>query len=290
MQIGAAFPTTEIGNDPVVIKDFVQAVEEMGYDHLTIIDHVIQAEDPEAEDWRAYYVRANPFHEPLVMLGYLAALTTRLEFATAILILPQRPAVLVAKQLAELDVLSGGRLRAGIGIGWNALEFEALGQSFKNRARRMEEQIELMRALWTQEIVSFDGKYHQIGAAGINPLPVQQPIPVWFGAFETPAIQRAGRLGDGWFINPRIKPDEGKAEIEVFQSAAREVGRDPSTLGMDATLHYGQRGDNELAAEAEEWRALGVSHLTVRTMYSDLNTVDEHLEALRKSRAALPAS
>lgn len=290
MRIGAAFPTTEIGNDPTVIKDFVQAVEEMGYDHLTIIDHVIQAEAPEGDDWRAYYVRSNPFHEPLVMLGYLAALTTRLEFATAILILPQRPAVLVAKQLAELDVLSGGRLRAGVGIGWNALEFEALGQNFKNRARRMEEQIELLRRLWTEEIVSFDGSYHRIGAAGINPLPVQQPIPVWFGAFELPAIRRAGRLGDGWFINPRIKPDEARGQIEVFHEAAREAGRDPGSLGMDATVHYGQRGDNELAAEAEAWRETGVSHLTVRTMYSDLGGIDEHLEALRRCRQALPES
>ena len=237
MQIGAAFPTTEIGNNPVVIKDFVQAVEEMGYDHLTIIDHVIQAEDPESEDWRAYYVRANPFHEPLVMLGYLTALTTRLEFATAILILPQRPAVLAAKQLAELDVLSGGRLRAGVGIGWNALEFEALGQSFRNRARRMEEQIEVMRSLWTQEIVSFDGRYHQIGAAGINPLPVQRPIPIWFGAFETPAIQRAGRLGDGWFINPRIKPDEGEAVASRGQWSvrARRPGGTPGSATTTTT-------------------------------------------------------
>ena len=290
MRIGAAFPTTEIGNDPIVIKDFVQAVEEMGYDHLTLIDHVIQAEEPEGQDWRAYYVRANPFHEPVVMIGYLAALTTKLEFSTAILILPQRPAVLVAKQFAELDVLSGGRFRAGVGIGWNGLEFDALGQNFKNRARRMEEQIELMRRLWTEEIVSFDGRYHQIGAAGINPLPVQRPIPIWFGAFEMPAVQRAGRLGDGWFINPRIKPNEARELIDGFQAAARDAGRDPFALGMDATVHYGQRGDNELAAEAEAWRATGASHLTVRTMYSDLDTIDQHLEALRKCREALPES
>ena len=290
MRIGASFPTTEIGNDPAVIKDFVQAVEGMGYEHLTLIDHVIQAEEPVSDDWRAYYVRSNPFHEPLVMIGFMAAATTILEFASAILILPQRPAVLVAKQLAEVDVLSGGRLRAGVGIGWNALEFEALGQKFSTRARRMEEQIELMRALWTQEIVSFEGDFHTIGAAGINPLPVQRPIPIWIGAFEAPAVRRAGRLGDGWFINPRIKPDEAEAQIALFHAAAAEAGRDPQTLGMDATLHFGNRGDNELAAEAEAWRATGVSHLTVRTMYSDLETVDDHIEALRKARAALPAS
>lgn len=289
MRIGVAFPTTEIGTDPAVIRDFAQAVEELGYEHLTIIDHVLQAGAPEAADWRSYYTIDNMFHEPFVTLGYLAAVTTRIQFATAILILPQRPTVLVAKQAAELDVLSNGRLRLGVGIGWNELEFHALGQEFKNRGPRMAEQIELMRALWTNELSSFDGTWHKIDKAGINPLPVQRPIPVWVGAFAKPAIRRAAQVGDGWFVNPRLDPgDEADELIDVFRQAATDAGRDPDQLGMDATIHLGERGSQEWAAVTEAWKGHGATHGTVRTMYSGFTTVDEHLEALRNYRNAVP--
>ena len=289
MRIGVAFPTTEIGSDPVAIRDFVQAVEELGYDHLTIIDHVLQAGTPEADDWRSYYTRDNMFHEPLITLGYLSGFTKRIGLATAILILPQRPTILVAKQAAQLDLLCGGRLRLGVGIGWNALEFEALGQNFRNRGPRLVEQIEVMRELWTHELVTFDGKWHRIDDAGINPLPVQRPIPVWVGAFAPPAIRRAAAVGDGWFINPRLDPD-GEAErlIDVFRSAAQEAGRKPETLGMDATIHLGDKGSQEWGAVTEGWKALGATHGTVRTMYSGFTTLDAHLEALRSFRNAIP--
>jgi probable F420-dependent oxidoreductase len=289
MRIGVAFPTTEIGTDPAVIRDFAQAVEELGYEHLTIIDHVLQAGAPEAADWRSYYTIDNMFHEPFVTLGYLSAVTTRIQFATAILILPQRPTVLVAKQAAELDVLSNGRLRLGVGIGWNELEFHALGQEFKNRGPRMAEQIELMRSLWTNELSSFDGTWHKIDKAGINPLPVQRPIPVWVGAFAKPAIRRAAQVGDGWFVNPRLDPgDEADELIDVFRQAATDAGRDPDQLGMDATIHLGERGSQEWAAVTEAWKGHGATHGTVRTMYSGFTTVDEHLEALRNYRNAVP--
>ena len=279
MKIGVAFPTTEIGSDPAVIRDFAQAVEELGYDHLTIIDHVLQAGEPEADDWRAYYTRDNMFHEPLVTLGYLSGVTSRIGLATAILILPQRPTVLVAKQAAELDVLCGGRLRLGVGIGWNALEFDAMGQNFKNRANRMVEQIQLMRALWSNELVDFQGEWHRIENSGINPLPVQRPIPVWIGAFAPPAIERAAREGDGWFVNPRLDPgDEAERLVDVFRNAAVGAGRNPDTLGMDATLHLGDRGPEEWAKLVEEWRRLGATHGTVRTMYSGFDTVEKHIE------------
>lgn len=289
MRIGVAFPTTEIGTDPAAIRDFAQAAEDLGYDHITIIDHVLQAGKPAADDWRAYYSRDNMFHEPMVTLGFLAASTRRIGIATAILILPQRPAVLVAKQAAQIDVLSGGRLRLGVGLGWNELEFDALGQNFKNRGRRMVEQIELMRALWTNELVTFDGEWHRIADAGINPLPVQRPIPVWVGAFADPAIRRAAAVADGWFVNPRVDPDANAARlIEIFREAAVAAGRDPDRLGLDATLHLGGRGSQEWGALAEGWKALGVSHCTVRTMYSGFETLDEHLHALRSFRTAYP--
>jgi len=287
MRIGVAFPTTEIGTDPAVIRDFAQAVEDLGFDHITAIDHVLQAETAEADDWRSYYTRDNTFHEPFVLFGFLAAVTRTLELSTAILILPQRPAILVAKQAAELDVLSAGRLRLGVGIGWNALEFDALGQSFRNRARRIEEQVTLMRALWTNEIITFDGEWHAVESAGLNPLPVQQPIPVWFGAFEPPAIKRAGRMGDGWFLNPRIAPgDEAKAQIAIFRKAAEDTGRDPSALGIDATLHIGGREPEEWAQQVTDWQAHGVTHVTLRTMYAGLATPDDHIDVLKRFKAA----
>jgi probable F420-dependent oxidoreductase len=286
MRIGVAFPTTEIGTDPAAIRDFAQAAEDLGYDHITIIDHVLQAAKPAGDDWRAYYSRDNMFHEPMVTLGFLAAATRRIGLATAILILPQRPAVLVAKQAAQIDVLSGGRLRLGVGLGWNELEFDALGQDFKNRGRRMVEQIELMRALWTNELVTFDGEWHRIDDAGINPLPVQRPIPVWAGAFAAPAIRRAAKVADGWFVNPRVDPSGAGPLIDIFREAALAAGRNPDALGLDATLHLGDRGSQEWGALAEEWKKLGVSHCTVRTMYSGFTSLDEHLQAIRSFRDA----
>jgi probable F420-dependent oxidoreductase len=289
MHIGVAFPTTEIGTDPAAIRDFAQAAEDLGYDHITIIDHVLQAGKPAADDWRAYYSRDNMFHEPFVTLGFLSAVTERIGLATAILILPQRPTVLVAKQAAQIDVLCRGRLRLGVGIGWNDIEFDALGQNFKNRGPRMVEQIALMRELWTHELVTFDGEWHRIADSGINPLPVQQPIPVWVGAFVAPAIRRAAKVADGWFVNPRLDPDDTAVRsIEIFREAATAAGRNPDDLGLDATLHLGGRGPQEWAALAEAWKGLGVSHCTVRTMYSGFTTVDEHLEALKSFRAAYP--
>jgi probable F420-dependent oxidoreductase len=290
MRIGVAFPTTEIGTDPAAIRDFAQAAEELGYDHITIIDHVLQAGKPAGDDWRAYYSRDNMFHEPFVTLGFLAAVTERIGLATAILILPQRPAVLVAKQAAELDVLCRGRLRLGVGLGWNELEFDALGQNFKNRGRRMVEQVALMRRLWTEELVTFEGEWHRIADSGINPLPVQRPIPVWVGAFAAPAIRRAAAVADGWFVNPRLDPDDTAARsIEIFREAAAAAGRDPAGLGLDATIHLGNRGSQEWGALVEGWKRLGVSHGTVRTMYSGFKTLDDHLEALRSFRAACAA-
>lgn len=288
MHLGAAFPTTEIGNEPGDIRAFARGVEQLGYDYLTCIDHVIQSPDPVADDWRSYYTLDNPFHELMVLLGFVAGATEQLALATAILILPQRPTVLVAKQMAELDVLTSGRLRAGFGIGWNQLEFDALGQSFRTRARRMEEQIALLRRLWSEQTVTFDGEFDRVENAGINPLPVQRPIPIWIGAFEPPAIARAGRLADGLLFNPRVKPgDEAREHIDIYRDAATAAGRDADTLGLDVTIFTEGRGDNELREELEAWRTLGATHATVRTMTAGCGSVAEHLDALERARRAL---
>ncbi len=211
MRVGAVFPQTEIGADPAVIRDYVQAVEGLGFDHLTAIDHVLGAGAPSGPPWAKFYTRERMFHEPLLLFAHLAAVTERIEFATAILILSQRQTALVAKQAAQLDVFCGGRTRLGIGIGWNAVEFEALNENFRDRGRRVEEQVEVLRRLWSEDLVTFEGRWHRLSDVGINPPPVQRPVPVWFGAFETVAIRRAARLGDGWIVNPRTPPgDEGR--------------------------------------------------------------------------------
>jgi probable F420-dependent oxidoreductase len=288
MQIGISIPTTEIGTDPVAIRDFAQAIEVMGYEHLTLIDHVLQSGTAVADDWRSFYTRANMFHEPLIFYAYLAALTTRIELCTAILILPQRATVLVAKQAAELDLLSGGRLRLGVGIGWNKLEFDAMDQDFHNRGRRVEEQIDVMRKLWTKELVTFKGEWHNIDDSGINPLPVQRPIPVWIGAFVEPAIKRAGRIADGWLANPRVPPAQSQANFDIFRKAANAAGRDGDALGIDVTVMTGDTGPQAWAAEADAWKAMGATHLTVRTMASGLDSIDQHIETLRKFRETYP--
>jgi probable F420-dependent oxidoreductase len=288
MRFGVAFPTTEIGSDPAAVRDFVQAAEELGYDHLTCIDHVVGA-GTAAEEWRAYYTRANMFHEVLVLFGFIAALTSRIELASAILILPQRQTALVAKQAAEIDVLSRGRLRLGVGLGWNGIEFEALNENFRTRARRIEEQVTVLRKLWTEDLVTYKGAFHTFTDVGLNPVPVQRPIPIWLGAFELRAVDRAGRIADGWFVNPRIGPgNEAGAAIDTFRTAARAAGRDPDTLGIDATVHIAGKTPEQCAAEVEAWRALGVSHVTIRTMYAGLSSPTQHIAAIGKIRAALP--
>src|ERR1700739_1183417 len=231
MRIGVVFPQTEIGADAGAVRAYAKHVEGLGYAHLLAYDHVVGADPKVHVGWNGFYDLHDTFHEPLVTFGYLAAVTTSLEPVNGILILPQRQTVLVAKQAAEVDLLSGGRLRLGIGLGWNAAEYEALGEDFSNRGKRSEEQVELMRKLWTEESVTYHGRYHTVTGAGIAPLPIQRPIPVWFGASSPRAFRRAGRLGDGWFpiVGPGPKLEQARREVA---QAATEAGRDPAELGM----------------------------------------------------------
>src|ERR671936_271297 len=213
MKIGVVFPQLEIGNDPAVIRDYGQAVEAMGYTHVLPFDHVLGANPERPGGWKGPYSYRHPFHEPLVLYGFLAAVTRRLELVTGILILPQRQTALVAKQAAAVDVLTGGRLRLGVGIGWNHVEYEALDEDFHTRGRRVAEQIAVMRRLWTEPLVSFTGKYHTIDRMAIAPLPVQRPIRVWFGGMSEPVIKRLAKMGDGWF--PQFQhSDEARATLE----------------------------------------------------------------------------
>ena len=284
MDIGGSFPQTEIGADPAAIRDFAQAAEGMGFIHISVLDHVLGAGTPKGPAFAKSYTRNFMFHEPLTLLSYLAGLTQRIELATAILILPQRQAVLVAKQAAELDVLSGGRLRLGVGLGWNEVEFTALDMNFRDRGRRSEEQIEIMRRLWTEDLVTFEGEWHRIEDAGLNPPPVQRPIPVWIGAMSAPALRRAGRIADGWFVYPRQAPDETAADmVLVLRKAARDAGRDPESIGVDATVYAHQGvGPEDWHSLIEAWEGIGATRITFRTMESGLDFPDGHIAAMRR--------
>ncbi|MCV7051750.1 LLM class F420-dependent oxidoreductase [Mycobacterium heidelbergense] len=284
MRIGVVFPQTEIGGDPAAVRAYGQRVEELGFAHILAYDHVVGADPEVHQGWQGPYNIDSTFHEPFVVFGYLAALTS-LELVTGVIILPQRQSVLVAKQAAEVDLLTGGRFRLGIGLGWNAVEYEALGEEFTNRGRRSEEQVEVMRKLWTERSVTFDGKYHAVTGAGLAPLPTQRPIPVWFGAASDRAYERAGRLGDGWF--PMMEPGPGLdyARAQVTRAAVA-AGRNPDSLGMEGRVNW--TGDpDKVAADIAAWEAAGATHLSVNTMNASLATVDDHLTALERVAASL---
>jgi probable F420-dependent oxidoreductase len=283
VNIGVVFPQTEIGADRGAIRSYAQRVEELGYSHVLAYDHVLGA-DPQAHaPWTGPYDVDTQFHEPFVMFGYLAGFTS-LELVTGIIILPQRQTALVAKQAAEVDLLTGGRFRLGVGLGWNAVEYEALGKSFADRGRRMDQQVELMRRLWTERTVTFAGAYETVTGAGLAPLPVQRPIPVWFGAQSPRAYARVGRLADGWF--PQVPPDARLDEArQLVAAAAEEAGRDPAAIAMEGRVSWG--GADRLVDHVGRWRAAGASHVSINTMGAGLGSVDGHLKALAEAAEAL---
>lgn len=286
MRVGVVFPQTELGGDPGAVRAYAQRVEELGFTHLLVYDHVVGADPAVHRGWNGPYDVYTTFHEPFVMFGFLAAVTRSLELVTGVIILPQRQTALVAKQAAEVDLLSEGRLRLGIGVGWNAVEYEALGEDFSKRGKRSAEQITLLRRLWTEQTVSFDGDFDRVTGAGLAPLPVQRPIPVWIGAASAPGYERAGRLADGWFpmMAPGPELDEARAVVE---RAAVGAGRDPATIGMEGRVNW--RGDGEaVTKELAAWAEAGASHVSVNTMSAGLQTVDDHLAALAQVAASLP--
>jgi probable F420-dependent oxidoreductase len=296
------FPQFEIGEDPGVIREFAQGAEALGYAHLTAFDQIVGLGKASRPQWRYVHDAADMFHEVFVLLGFLAAVTRRIELVTGVLVLPMRGTALVAKQAAEVDLLSGGRLRLGVGVGAKPEEFEACERAFAGRGRRMDEQIEVLRRLWTRDLLTFEGAFHRIEDGGINPLPVQRPIPVWIGGISDAAMRRVARLGDGWM--PNFDPDDfGRAAIETLRGHVRAAGRDPGAVGIEATLTILGRDPADLAEDLRRWEALGVGHVTASTLperwvpaQGRWNKVDlprlpspgAHLEALRRFREALP--
>ena len=293
MKTGAVFPQTEIGADPVAVRDYVQAVEELGYSHMMVYDHVLGADTSHHANWQGSYTSESMFHEPFVLFGYLAGITTTIELVTAVLILGQRQTALVAKQAAEVDLLTGGRLRLGVGVGWNHVEYEALNQEFSNRGQRYAEQIRLLREFWTQEVVEFEGRYHRVDYAGVNPQPVQRPIPIWMGAGGRAdpvptdrVLRRVARLADGWF--PQMQPgDDARATVERLKVFAKEAGRDAATIGMEPRINLGD-GDPEFWQEqAEVWEDMGATHISVNTMRAGLNTPQDHINAIQQFKEVI---
>ena len=283
MRIGVVFPQTELGGDAGAVRAYAQRAEELGFTHVLAYDHVVGADPAVHRGWDGPYDVHTTFHEPLVLYGYLAAVTS-MELVTGVIILPQRQTVLVAKQAAEADLLTGGKFRLGVGIGWNSVEYEALGQDFSTRGKRLEEQITLLRRLWTEQTVTFSGTFDRITGAGLAPMPVQRPIPVWVGAQSPRGYRRAGRLADGWF--PQMAPGPQLSEARrIVTEAAVQAGRDPGSLGMEGRLRW-QQDQQQLAAAMRQWQGAGATHLSVNTMGAGLKTVDDHLAALAAAAEA----
>lgn len=287
MRIGVVYPQTEYGNDPVAIRDYAQAVEQMGYTHVLAYEHVLGANPNRPGGWRGAYTYESPFLEPFVLFGFMAAVTTTLEFATGILIVPQRQTALVAKQAATLDVLSGGRFRMGIGVGWNEVEYIALNEDFHRRGRRLDEQLEVLDLLWKQPLVTYEGRWHTIPDAGINPLP-KQPIPLWFGGHAEAMLRRCAKWGAGWMPN-RPTVEQCAPALSALEKYLEAEGRSRSDFGLEPRLSYGKGNEQEWHRLIDEWKAAGATHLTVNTMGAGLKTPDEHINALRRfAESVLP--
>ena len=285
MDIGVIFPQTEVGGDTGAVRAIGQAVDELGYSHLAAYDHVLGGDVAVLGDLGGPYTIDDPFREPFTMFAFLAG-CTNLAFATSILIGPQRQTALLAKQAAELDLLCGGRFRLGLGIGWNRLEYDALGMPFDSRGDILEEQVVVLRALWTQRSVTFDGRFHHIRAAGLAPLPLQRPIPIWLGAHAPAALRRVGRIADGWF--PMVRPGGGlEKALETIGQGATEVERDVSSLKFEGRLEYATRDHGKIAEHARRWREAGATMLSLNTMHAGLTTVDDHIGALTEMAQVL---
>ena len=281
MKIGVVYPQTEFASDPIAIRDYAQAVEAMGYEFVLAYDHVLGANPDRPGGWSGPYTHESSFMEPFVLFSFMAGATSKLGFATGILILPQRETALVAKQAATLDVLCNGRFRLGIGVGWNEVEYVALNQNFRTRGRRAEEQIRLLRELWTKRLVTFNGNWHNIPDAGLLNGHGQQPIPIWMGGHADAVLRRIAKMGDGWMPGFR-EAHQARETLDKLAGYLAENGRSRSDIGLEPRLHYGDGNLDRLGQSAAGWREAGATHLSLNTMDSDCTTPDEHLAALRR--------
>ena len=280
MKIGVVFPQIEFGNDTIAIRDYVQTVEALGYTHILAYDHILGANPDRPEPWQGPYTYKDPFHEPFMLFSYMAALTHTIEFVTGILILPQRETALVAKQAAELDVLSNGRFRLGVGIGWNKVEYIAQNKNFHNRGKLIEEQVDVLRQLWQNELITYKGEWHHIPDAGINPLPVQQPIPIWFGGHADVVLRRIARMGDGWLPNYKTAKS-AQPSLDKLDRYLVENGRSRTDIGLEARISYGDGNPDVWQQTIAEWQDVGATHITLNTMYLSFDAPEKHINAIQ---------
>jgi probable F420-dependent oxidoreductase len=284
MKIGVVFPHQEIGDDPMVIRDWAQTAEGLGYSHITAYDHVLGAvHEDRTPKLMGPYTEHDSFHEPMVLFGFLAGCTSKIELTTGILILPQRQTSLVAKQVAEVDILSNGRMRLGVGTGWNFVEYDSLNEDYATRGKRQVEQIEVLRQLWTDPVVDYTGQWHRIDRAGIKPLP-KRPIPIWFGGFTEVAFRRAAKIGDGFILGGSQKAN--LAITQQLRELVKAEGRDEADFGIEALLNY-QAGEDAWRGEVEAWVDAKADYVAMRAtglrgMGEGLASPQEHIDALKR--------
>jgi probable F420-dependent oxidoreductase len=281
MRLNAFFPTRDIGSDPAKIRDWAQAAEDLGYAGIEVADHVFGA--TARDGWTPLYNEKDPFHETFVTLGFLAAVTSTIRLSSGVLILPQRQTGLVAKQAAEADILCGGRLRLGVGVGWNFVEYQALGMDWNTRGARQAEQIEVLRRLWTDDVVTFRGRFHDLKEVSIIPAPIQRPIPIWLGGSSDAAVKRAARLGDGWM--PIMAPDEAAPKIAALRQHLKALGRDSASFGIEGWLRMHEADPARWAAAADGWRRLGADLVMLYPMYRIPDFADQ-IDTLRRFKDA----
>lgn len=283
MKIGVIYPQNELGGDPEAVGRIALATEQLGYDHLVAYDHVVGAPHDREPKLHGPYTDKDPFHDPFVMFGYLAALTKRIELVTGVIILPQRQTVLVARQAADVDLLSGGRLRLGVGIGWNYVEYDALGEDFTKRGKRVGEQVELLRRLWSEELVEFDGTFDAVDRAALNPRP-SRTIPIWMGGFADVAMQRAARIADGFIFAGAMS--DSFDMLTRLRASLDEAGRADAPFGLQSNM-LGTKGAEAVVERTQRWRDAGGSHVAVNTMGQGFATTQDHLDYITTVAEAL---
>lgn len=294
MKLGITLPLIDIKGDPATVRDFAQAAEAIGYHGLAAPDHVLGVNVASRPDWGQRNTSQDFFHDPFVLFAFLSACTARIEFSTQVMILAQRQTALVAKQAASLDVLSQGRFRFGVGIGWNPVEFTGLNENFKNRGKRSEEQIQVLKALWAEPHVTFKGAYHTIDDAGINPLPVRRSIPLWLGGHEDVTLRRIAKWGDGWIMLAHPLGDEARAAFDTLRGYAKAEGRDAGQIGLEVWVSAAEGTPDDWRRAVQGWKDLGVTHVTLNNVYARGphkriagRTVDDHMTAMRDYHAAV---
>jgi probable F420-dependent oxidoreductase len=280
MKFNVSFPQVNAMSDPGAVREFAQMVDQAGFDHLTVSDHVLGANPASRPGWTGRYTVDDPFREPMVMLGFIAACTTRVRLGTSIMILPQRQTALVAKQMTEIDILSNGRAMLGVGVGWNELEFVGLNEDFHTRGRRIEEQLAVMRALWTERTTTFKGEFHTIDDAGLNTMPIQRPIPIFMGGAAPRVLKRIARLADGWLPSSASVADF-TAQLDEFKRLVSEAGRDIKKIAIVPRMSLRRGAESTWPEIVDGWAATGATHLGVSTNNTDAGDANEHIAIVR---------